>query len=143
MTRPHVDVLALVLEDHAQIRVLANDLWLAQEDREELFERLVAKLAAHETAEEEVVHPLVRRAPGGDAIVDDLLAEENTTRRELAELERIGVNAPDFKHAFEKLRGEVFTHIDQEEIREHPKIRAAVDEDERAKAAVPFRAVVL
>src|SRR5947209_6143262 len=107
MGQPHYEVLALVLEDHAHIRVLANDLWLAQGDREELFGQLIAKLAAHETAEEEVVHPLARRAPGGDAIVDDLLAEESKAKRELAELEKIGVNAPDFKRAFEKLRDDV------------------------------------
>ena len=141
MTQAHDDVIALVLEDHRQIKSMMNDLSAstAQGDSDDLFERLIAKLAMHETAEEEVVHPLARKTPGGDAIVDELLTEEDKGKKALAELEKMGPSDPGFKSKFEMVKQEVLTHAEHEELREHPNLRSNVDEEQRAKAASMFR----
>ena len=139
MTQVTDDVITLVQEDHRQIKSMMNDLSAAQGDHDALFEKLIAKLATHETAEEEVVHPLARMTPGGDAVVDELLAEEDKGKKALAELEKMGPNDPGFRAKFEMVRQEILTHAEHEELREHPKLRSHVDADKRERAASMFR----
>jgi hypothetical protein len=139
MTQAQDDVIALVLEDHRQIKSMMNDLSAARGDVDELFERLIAKLAMHETAEEEVVHPLARRRPGGEAIVEAILRQEDRGKKALAELEEMGPANPGFKSKFELVKAEVLAHAWYEELREHPKLHSDVDLDQREKAATVFR----
>ena len=57
------DVVALLLEQHNQIKTLFNQVSTARgTQKRELFEDLVRLLAVHESAEEEVVHPAGRPA---------------------------------------------------------------------------------
>jgi hemerythrin superfamily protein len=135
---PTDDVLELVVQDHAEIKTLMNELATAPAAQDDIFERLVAKLATHETAEEEVVHPLARREAGADAVVDQLLEEESKGKEALAELEKIGVTDPQFASKFERVRSEVLRHAEHEEHDEHPRIRASVDADRLNRAAGIF-----
>ncbi|WP_307813204.1 hemerythrin domain-containing protein [Micromonospora luteifusca] len=66
--------------------------------RRDAFDDLVKLLGAHETAEEEVVHPLARSLPGsgGDAMVDDRLEEERQAKETLRTLIAGGVDADGF-----------------------------------------------
>ena len=70
------DVVALLLEQHNQIKTLFNQVSTARgTQKRELFEDLVRLLAVHESAEEEVVHPAARRSiNGGDQVVESLQA---------------------------------------------------------------------
>lgn len=135
------DVIAAVLSDHAEIKALFAEVQSAAAGniKQDAFQRLVNKLAVHETAEEEVVHPLARRA-GADATVDTLLGQESEGKDALSELEKLGVEAPDFDARLEKLRDEVLEHAETEEREEHPKIDQAVGEDELRQLAGAFRA---
>src|SRR5438874_1392302 len=110
MTQANDDVISLVLQDHQEIKSLMNELSTTQSGRDDVFERLIAKLAAHETAEEEVVHPLARRADASDALVDSILSEEAKGKEALYELEKMGPDAAGFMPAFEKVRTEVLAH---------------------------------
>src|SRR5436309_15855737 len=101
------DVITAVQEDHAQIKQLMTEMGSAGARKRDVFEQLVTKLAVHETAEEEVVHPLARRAPEGDAIVQGRLEEEDKGKKALAELEKLGVEAPEFDREFAKVRSEI------------------------------------
>lgn len=70
---PEEDVVDLLLAQHAQIEQLFLLVVGGTGDtRRDAFDDLVKLLAAHETAEEEVIHPLARTLPGGggDAMVD-------------------------------------------------------------------------
>ena len=84
-SRPN-DVIAAVLEDHADIKSMMNDVGVANRngERQQAFERLVAKLAVHETAEEEVVHPLAKKEAHAEEVVAQRLDEENKGKRALA-----------------------------------------------------------
>ena len=135
------DLIAAVLEDHATIRSLFDQVETSPgARRQELFERLVAILAVHETAEEQVVHPLGRRAGSdADAVVDALLAEEDAGKEALAEIERAGVEAPDFAARLDLLRADVLGHAQHEEHDEHPLLDG-LDEERLIRAARVFRA---
>lgn len=81
-TKRDQDVVELLLAQHTQIKTLFGDISAAQGDRKrELFEDLVRLLAVHESAEEDVVHPIARRKiDAGDEVVDRRLREEDEAK---------------------------------------------------------------
>ncbi len=133
------DVIDAVRRDHAEIKDLFARVDAASGDgRKNAFQQLVVKLAVHETAEEEIVHPLLRKEPGGEDIVDRLLAQEDEGKKLLADLEKMGPDAPEFPAKFQTLRADVLQHAEQEEQLEHPRIQQAVDADRRRNLAKLF-----
>jgi hypothetical protein len=70
----------------------------------------------HETAEEEVIYPVVRSAElGGDDIADDRLQEQSNAKNMLSDLERIGVDSDEHAPRFAALRDAVVRHTESEE----------------------------
>jgi hypothetical protein len=134
------DVIAAVLEDHADIQSLMNEVSTSLgRERQESFECLVAKLAVHETAEEEVVHPLTKRVAHTGGVIDQRLNEESKGKQALADLEKMGTDAPGFLEKFETLRTDVLRHAENEEQQEHPLL-ARADEKNLVRAAKAYRA---
>ncbi|SCF05716.1 Hemerythrin HHE cation binding domain-containing protein [Micromonospora coriariae] len=126
---PEEDVVDLLLAQHAQIEQLFLLVIGSTGDaRRDAFDELVELLAAHETAEEEVVHPLARTLPGGggDAMVDDRLDEERQAKQTLQTLIAGGVDADGFDIGIILLRDAVLTHARYEERYEFPRLRQHV-----------------
>lgn len=124
-----VDVVDLLIAQHSLIRDLFEEVRTAQgEVREEAFHRLRRMLAVHETAEEEVVHPVARRVlDGGEGLVDDRLAEENEAKEMLGELEGMQPGKPDFMELLDRLRMAVLAHARSEERYELMRLREKTD----------------
>jgi hemerythrin superfamily protein len=122
------DVVDLLLAQHGRIEVLFQDVMAAAgDDRRDRFEDLVRFLAVHETAEEEIVHPLARGAiDAGDDVVDARLLEERDAKQLLSDLYDAGVDAPDFAERLLALRNAVLMHAKREERYEFPPLRHAV-----------------
>jgi hemerythrin superfamily protein len=132
------DLLDAVRRDHREIESLMSMVDTATGDaRRDAFEDLVRKLAVHETAEEEVVHPLAKGA-GAKDVVDEVLNEETTAKKALSALDGMDVNSPGFETQFEKLKIDVKRHAEYEEQQEHPRIRAEVPADKLERAAKMF-----
>jgi hemerythrin superfamily protein len=125
---PDVDVVDLLLTQHARIEEqFLLVVGASGPDRQEAFEDLVRLLAVHETAEEEVVHPLSRTiAEGSDGIVDDRLEEERQAKEMLAALLDADVDTEGFEASLMLLRTAVLTHARHEERYEFPRLRAKV-----------------
>ena len=136
------DLVAAILRDHAEIKKLFDNVASSPSGapRREAFEQLVRKLAVHEVAEEELVHPLTRRAGGGDAVADARLEEESKAKDLLAELEDMGVDDPEFGRRLETVRSKVLAHAQHEEDEEHPRLEEAVGEERLRQLAGLFRA---
>ncbi|HZR12610.1 MAG TPA: hemerythrin domain-containing protein [Acidimicrobiia bacterium] len=136
------DVIDAILEDHAQIKQMMTSVETAttSDAKEDAFHALVRKLAIHETAEEEVVHPLLRRTEDGRPVTDELLEEEDQGKKALAELESMDVNDSAFGVKFDQLRRDVLHHAEDEEQREHPRLKATVDENRLRDLTKVFRA---
>ncbi|MDY7100635.1 MAG: hemerythrin domain-containing protein [Actinomycetota bacterium] len=136
------DLLAAVLHDHAEIKQLfaAVERASGSERREEAFRELTRKLIVHETAEQEVVHPLTGNAPGGEAVVRDRLEEEKSDEQLLDRLEKMGVDDPGFDAALRSLRADVVAHAEHEEEHEHPILDREIDRDRLVTLARVFRA---
>ncbi len=137
-----LDAVDLLLSQHEQIKALFEEVSMARGDRKrELFDDLVRLLAAHETAEEEVVHPIARRnLDDGDDIVDDRLAEESSAKQALSDLYEMGVDAPDFDEALAELAEDVIAHADAEEAEEFLLLRDALEPEQLQRMATAIRA---
>ncbi|MEH1101522.1 hemerythrin domain-containing protein [Micromonospora sp. CPCC 205561] len=129
---PEEDVVDLLLAQHAQIEQLfLLVIGSTGETRREAFDDLVKLLAVHETAEEEVVHPMARTLPvgGGDAMVDERLAEERQAKETLQTLIAGGVDADGFDTGIILLRDAVLAHARYEERQEFPMLRQHLPPD--------------
>jgi hemerythrin superfamily protein len=136
-TMPETDAVGLLMRQHEEIRRLCRKVEANMGSRRaDAFDRLRRLLAAHETAEEQIVHPLVRRAvPDGDAIVDARLDEERRGKRMLRDLERMGTDDPSFTPMFARFRAAVLEHAEREEIEEFPALRRRGPAELRGLAA--------
>jgi hemerythrin superfamily protein len=122
------DVVALLMRQHGDIRNLFDEVEAATgEERRDAFRRLVRLLAVHETAEEEVVHPFARRVPGGEGVVKDRLAEEKQAKEQLAALDGMDTEDPQFLPRLRQLRTDVQEHARAEERYEFSHIRRSAD----------------
>lgn len=135
------DVIELLTEQHRLVRALFTEVRDATgKDRTEAFRRLVWLLAVHETAEEEVVHPAVSDADGGDTVVEARVAEERRAKELLSTLDEIGPDAEGFDTLLAQLRDDVLAHAEHEEHQEFPLLRATYDAERLRSMAVAVRA---
>ena len=142
---PTTDVIDAIQTDHARIKDLFDEVSRSSGDvREQNVRNLVQLLVAHETAEQEVVHPLTRKSH--EAVAQARLAEEAKAEQVLARLEGLDVHSLEFDNELARLRGDVLRHAEQEERLEHPNLRAEAPADrlqqltplyEAAKAPAP------
>jgi hemerythrin superfamily protein len=128
-----------IKDQHSEIKRLFSQVEANRDDqRREAFECLVRLLAVHETAEEEVIYPVVRSAdPAGDGIASARTTEESTARTMLSRLERAGVDSDEFPPRFAVLRAAVLRHADNEERTVLPLLEQTQDPDmlERMESA--------
>ncbi|WP_101257473.1 hemerythrin domain-containing protein [Streptomyces barkulensis] len=145
------DVVALLTRRHDEIRELFDAVENAAACDDDsgdgcraAFRRLVRVLTAHETAEEEIVHPYARGAlEGGEEIVAARLEEERRTGRALLRLESMdcaGDGRAAFLRELAALREETEAHTRAEERYEFPPLEAGGDPEWRRAMARAVRA---
>jgi hemerythrin superfamily protein len=137
-TRGETDVIGFLIAQHEEIRDLFTEVSTSTGDaRKDAFERLVKLLAAHETAEEQVIRPVTRaKIAGGDAIAAERLAEEQEAKEILVELERIGPHGALFLPMLETLRVAVLQHARSEEVEEFRHLKEALGDRAEAMTAL-------
>jgi hemerythrin superfamily protein len=127
------EVVAFLKAQHNLIEDMFDQVLHASdpEAREKPFVQLRQLLAVHETAEEMVVHPRVRREVDGmDSIVNARLEEEHDAKEQLSAIEKLDVTSQEFIDEFTKLRDAVLDHAQHEETYEFPKLEKELDADE-------------
>lgn len=135
------DVVKFLKDQHNLIKDLFEEVFSAStaEAREKAFVELRQLLAVHETAEEMVVHPRVRReVADGDDIVDARLHEEHAAKEQLSRLEGMDIDSAGFLAELESFRDAVIDHAEHEENEEFDKLhrKLAADDLERMAKAV-------
>src|ERR1700704_7132387 len=101
------DVVKFLKGQHNLIKDMFEEVFSASDPkaREKAFTDLRQLLAVHETAEEMVVHPRVRREVAtGEEIVDARLHEENEAKQTLSKLESMDVASKGFIDELTKFR---------------------------------------
>jgi len=130
------DVVTYLTNQHEAIKALFVETLDAKDTatQQEAFTRLRTLLAVHETAEEMMVHPRVRRKiDGGAEIADARLTEEHDAKIALSELEKIPCGTADFSKELIHLQAAVLEHAAREEIEEFTLLSEQLDADELAK----------
>jgi hemerythrin superfamily protein len=119
----------LLRQQHEQVKKMFGEFDQATgEQRQEIFDCVRATLAMHETAEEMIVYPEVRRiGDSGERIVKARLAEESDAKKMLADLEKKGVDAAGFEKDFASFRTAVLQHAEAEETEVFPLLDANID----------------
>jgi hemerythrin superfamily protein len=137
------DVVELLMHQHSMIQDLFARVEAAGGgERRRAWEQLVRLLAVHETAEEEIVHPVARRVvDGGDQIVDDRLAEENEAKRLLESLDGMDPDDEEFMPMFQTLRASVLEHARAEERYEFSYLATHLGRAESRTLAAALKAV--
>jgi hemerythrin superfamily protein len=137
------EVVAFLKAQHNLIEDMFDDVLHASDPqaREKPFVELRQLLAVHETAEEMVVHPRVRReADAGDDIVDARLKEEHEAKELLSEIEKLDITSQEFIDQVSKLRDAVLEHARHEESEEFPILQRELDSDDLKRMGSAVRA---
>lgn len=137
------DVVEFLTAQHETIKRLFVETLDAPDTttQEQRFTELRALLAVHETAEEMIVHPRVRRKiDGGAEIVDHRLAEEHDSKVALQELEKLEFGTAEFSKSLIHLQQAVLEHAEKEETEEFTRIEDELDPTERQKLTVAVQA---
>jgi hemerythrin superfamily protein len=133
------DVVSFLKGQHQEIKQLFSDVKTSQgEAKTGSFYALRRLLAVHETAEEEIVHPVARRVlPDGEAIVTARLNEEKQAKKTLAELEKLEIDSEEFRQKLAILEQDVLAHADSEERDEFERLGSFLDQSrlDRMRAA--------
>ena len=137
------EVIGFLKAQHNLIEDMFDQVLLASDPqaREKPFVQLRQLLAVHETAEEMIVHPRVRREVDGiDSIVDARLEEEHDAKELLSSIEKIDITSQEFIDELTKLRDAVLDHAQHEETYEFPKLQKELDADELKRLGAAVRA---
>lgn len=124
------DVVSFLKSQHDEIKELfARVREVRGEERADAFYSLRRLLAVHETAEEEIVHPVARRVlPDGAEIIEKRLQEEHEAKTALAALESVDVESAEFDEKIEALQRDVIAHAESEEREEFSRLADALDQ---------------
>jgi hemerythrin superfamily protein len=126
------DVVELLLVDHEAAKTLFGRFDdVAPIQRAEYFCEVVTELVRHEVAEEQVVYPIIRRAPGGDKEADTRIAEQSSAEELLADMEKLDASSGEFATRFITLRQAVLAHASSEEATIFPLLKETEDDESR------------
>jgi hypothetical protein len=112
------DWLSIVLDHHDQIRSAFEACRQAQAPQERLIamKHLALMLNGHAQAEEVVLYPALAKS-GEKVQAGQAYTEQAAAKMQMAELERIPVQTPEWADKLEHIRGAVLHHMYEEEDR--------------------------
>ena len=137
------DVIAFLKAQHNLIEDMFDQVLHATDPkaREKPFVHLRQLLAVHETAEEMVIHPRVRReVDASDSIVDARLEEEHEAKELLSGIEKLDITSQQFIDELTKLRDAVLDHAQHAATYEFHKLQRELDADELKRLTAAVRA---
>jgi len=125
------NLIDLLLADHAEAEdVLQRMRTAPAADRAEVFCELTEALVRHEVAEEVVVYPRVRQIPGGDAIADAKIAEQQEAESTLVRLDDLDPASVEFLDEVTAFAGDALRHAASEETDVFPLLESAASPEE-------------
>jgi hemerythrin superfamily protein len=135
----HIDAIELLLRDHRSIEELVDRLDATDNPVEtrHLFLQIVEQLAAHETAEHEVVFPAFRAslANPADDVLDRRIGEHEEMNELLAEMRTLAPDGYSFTKRASAFVLEVKEHFRREEETVFARMRHSFTADQLAELA--------
>jgi hemerythrin superfamily protein len=129
------DAIALLKQDHKNVRALLKKLESAEEgdERLELFSQIENELKVHTQIEEEIFYPAFHRAAEGDKdehLYYEALEEHHVVDMVLPEVQNTDENSDEFAAKAKVLKDLVEHHAEEEETEMFPKARKLMDSSE-------------
>lgn len=136
-----LDIIELLRDEHQDLRELFREVLDAEPlARTDPFRYLVSRLAAHEAAEEALVHNVSRKeVPGGEEPADIALEQEASAERMLAGLENMDASSDEFVVGLQELETAVLEHAAHEEQHEFPLLVQHLTITRRRELAEAFQ----
>lgn len=136
-----LDIVELLRDEHQDLRELFSEVLDAEPlARTAPFDNLVSRLAAHEAAEEALVHSVSREeVPGGEGPADIALEQEASAERMLADMEKMDPSSDEFVAGLKVLETAVLEHAAYEEEHEFPLLVEHLTITRRRELAEAFQ----
>ncbi|HEY2550610.1 MAG TPA: hemerythrin domain-containing protein [Streptosporangiaceae bacterium] len=134
------DVFEVLGADHADVKGMLTVLLespgheasdMVQEARQQVADYLVMDSSRHEAAEEQYFWPVVReRLPDGGRLADEAISQESEAKEMLTRLDKLTSRDPEFDRLIAEYSPAAQRHIEFEETRVWPALRAALTPDQ-------------
>ncbi len=136
--------LELLKEDHRTVKKLLGELESTTErgvkTRTELFAKIKKELQVHETIEEEILYPALKKHPKAKEITLEGYEEHNVVDRLLAELDNLPVEDETWGPKLKVMKENIEHHIEEEEDEMFEKARGIFDAEELREMGVRMEA---
>jgi hemerythrin superfamily protein len=134
------DVVDLIMQDHREVERLFDQLESNPDKRPNLLPVLTTLLTAHSRAEEAEVYPVARDEAGETEQVAHSQEEHLLADQLLAKLAGTDPATPTFDKVLSELVEAVTHHVEEEETKVLPGIRARLSEQRRTELGEAFLA---
>jgi len=131
---PPKDAIALLKEDHKELKKLMSQLddttERAVKTRQQLLDKMKTELTIHERIEEEVLYPALREHEKAKDIVLEAYAEHHAVDMLVEELHSVPFEDENWAAKFTVIKENIEHHIEEEEGELFKKARQIFDEQE-------------
>jgi hemerythrin superfamily protein len=140
MTTDDNDVTTVVLAQHKEVAKRLDAVQKATpSERSVEFDSLAALLGVHETAEETVIYPVLRKlGDEGTRVADARTHEEDAAKEILTKLKGLDAGSEDFTALFTEFSAKVHEHAASEESEVLPLLTSSVAAEERQAMGSAF-----
>ncbi|TWD72999.1 hemerythrin HHE cation binding domain-containing protein [Kribbella amoyensis] len=132
------DVVDLIMQDHREVERLFDELKDNPEKRPTLLPVLTTLLTAHSRAEEAEVYPVAAEEAGEKEEVSHSQQEHIEADQLLAKLAATDPSSADFDKVLQNLVDAVSHHVEEEETKVLPGMRANLPDERRTELGEAF-----
>ena len=146
------DVIDVLTTDHHEVLDLLQQIKVTTnaEERRDMADTVISELVRHSVAEEMYVYPAMRKhLPDGEEAVQHDISEHKEIEKTLKKLEGVSADDAEFTQLLGQLETILRDHVDDEENKQFPGLRAQIPREdlvgmakkvEAAKKIAPTRA---
>jgi hemerythrin superfamily protein len=133
------DAIELLTADHRAVKAMFETFQKlkehsdAEEQKDDLVQRICAALTIHATIEEEIFYPAVREAIDDDDLMDEADVEHASAKELIAQLEEASAGDDHFDAKVTVLGELIEHHVKEEEGEMFAKAKKVIDVDEVGK----------
>ncbi|HEX2549213.1 MAG TPA: hemerythrin domain-containing protein [Gammaproteobacteria bacterium] len=127
-----MDAIKFLLQEHKKVRralTSINQKSKGQETKKRMFKNLCQDILRHETMEEKVWYPYLKKNLKLKKTINHLISEENVAEKEIKKIKKVKEDA-EWNKKFLKFKKAVLHHAAEEEKKLFPKVKNALETKE-------------
>lgn len=129
-----MDAIRLILNQHARIRKFLAQISPSKNSvsLKKVFSKLAAFLISHETMEQKVWYPFLKKNTKLKSIITHLVSEEKSAAKTIAKTKKLKSETA-FEEKLMELKSAVKHHAKEEETKLLPKVKKIIEDSELKK----------